>query len=179
MDIAARTIEYNQRLNWFISNKRLPFKWFGNPEYIAIETPDIAEFQDLVERPKKERVILIPEEDDRFVVAAKLAGAFGLGKLGAVQWVKIEETPQQNQPAANVDLREIDFFVHEFSEVHYFLGARGIAHELVEQEDYYEIDVKFDDEGNRFCLISRPIEAIVGEMLLENRAQELEFKQAA
>jgi hypothetical protein len=174
MNIAAETQDYHQRLDWYISQKRLPVKWFTNPQYLTLETPDIAEFQDLVERPKKERVIRVPEEDDRFVVAAKLAGAFQIGSLGRIRWVKIEESSEQKRPDAPINLKEVDFFVRDFSQAVYFLGARGLEHELIEQEDYYQIGVEFDNEGNRFCLLSMPIEVIVDEMLFDHRAHELD-----
>ncbi len=169
--------DFGNRLDWYIDYKKIPKEWFGHPDYATIVAANITDLQQLVEAPRKERVFINPEQEDRFDISAKLAGALSIGKVGHLRWVEILEPSKEEQIAGAIGLQIMRFYCNDFEKSRYFLGARGIPHEIIEFDGHYEINVFFDPELNSFRLVNKHIEAITEERLSEGKIQEL--KRAA
>ena len=173
--IESRTQAFATRLKWYLDQTKIPWTWFAQPDYTAITAANIAEFDQMVKSPEKEFIIFDREDEERFSVAAKIAGSLDLGRLGSLRWVEISEPTPEEQNIGLIGARSMQFYTDELEKTRYFLGIRGIPYEIIEDEDHAQINVVFDPEGNSFQLANKSMDAIASARVRTGKAQVLKL----
>ena len=171
--LEPHTQALGDRFKWYLDQTKLPWTWFTRPDHTAVTAADISEFDYMVKDPKKELVILDAESEEKFSVAAKIAGTLNLGRLGNFRWVEIDEPTPEEQGAGLIGVKKLQFYCDELEKARYFLGVRGIPYEMLDFEDYAQINVVFDPEGNSFRLTNMPMDAVASERIRTGRGRVL------
>lgn len=74
----------------YVDARKLPVNLFDRPDHISLRYPDIKDFSRTVgEVRKASDQLVFSEEDERFVITAKLSGILGVSNLGKVKWLQI------------------------------------------------------------------------------------------
>lgn len=179
MDLSTEAEKFALRFDWYRYQTKIPGVWFEKPDSLDVRAENVSDFDRLVKNPRKETVVQEPTDDERFLVAAKMAGRFPVGMVGHIEWVEIEEPSEIEQMAGMTGVRNLNFFYNDLEKARYFLGIRGILYNLVDLGDHEQIRVIFDREGNSFSLSDCPMDSFINEMVLTNQAKVLEPRQQA
>lgn len=177
MDLTTEANNFAYRLDWYRDLSKVPDVWFERPDSIEVTAENVADFEQLVKNPQKETVIQEITEDERFLVAAKVASTLQIERLGKVEWVEIEEPSEAEQIAGITGVKNINFYYDEFEKARAILGLRGIMHEIIDFDDHYQLRVIFDREGNSFSLNSQPMDSFISERVRKHEAKVLEPRQ--
>lgn len=179
MDLPTETGNFAYRLDWYKTLSRVPTEWFERPDSVEVIAEDVSDFEHLVKNPEKEKIVQEQTEDERFLVAAKVAGTLRIERLGSVEWIEIEEPSEMEQITGMTGVKNVNFYYNDFEKARAILGIRGILYELFDFDDHYQLRVIFDREGNSFGLNNRPMTSLVDERIKKQKAKLLNPNQKA
>ncbi len=177
MNLEEQVSQYSAALVYYEAANKLPMDMLSQPDHLALKAADIRHFEILVKSVGKySSELYCIDDQDRFLVAARLAGKVTVGLHGKVRWLEIKE-PRRGHSDDIVGIEHAEFVYNDFNKALNQLERKGLDPEVEAEGDHKRINLVFTSEGHELRFTNTPIAEIVTEKLENGEAYVI--KQAA
>ena len=145
---------------------KLPPILFDNPDHMAIKTASVSQFEEYVRSISDiSDELYCLEDNDRFIVAAKLAARIAVGFNQAVRWIEIKEPRPELVGQDLVGIDHVEYLVNDIEAAIVQVDVRGVEHQLQSQGNHQIISASLNELGQEVRISNTPLAALVTEKL--------------
>jgi hypothetical protein len=171
--------EYSIAVAGYEARHGLPLGILSSPDHIAVKTPDIQSFDQMVRSVGEiaDEVYCL-ETEPRFLIAAKIAGRLSVGLHGHVSWIEIKESTHVGDAVPEfVRLEHAEFYIRDFNKAIRLIRQKGLDAEVESDGDHHRINITLTEAGQELRITNTHLTSIVSEKLQSGEAYTL--KRAA